>query len=89
MKRIKLLGLNYDHTCVIKFSIMQFLKLFKKNLWKIKAKKRSTEIKSLKKRVKEITQSRDNIKKKNQELRTEKDQLKKDVFYLEKELKKN
>ena len=68
---------------------MQFLRLFTKDLWKLKAKKRSIEIKSLKKRIKEITQSRNNIKKKNQELRTERIQLKKDNLYLDNELKKN
>ena len=67
---------------------MQISRIFKPNLWKTKAKKRSAEIKLLKKRVKELTESRDNTKKKNQKLQSEKTQLKKTNLYLETELKK-
>jgi len=68
---------------------MRFKEFFKKSTWKLKAISRSKDNKSLKKRIKELTKSRDKAKEKNSKLKVERDELKKENARLQKELKKN
>ena len=68
---------------------MRLKDFFEKNPWRSKANSRSKEIKSLTKRNKELITSRDKAKEKITKLRVEQDELKKENFRLENELKKS
>lgn len=68
---------------------MRLKDFFEKNPWRSKAISRSKEIKSLTKRNKELITSRDKAKEKITRLRVEQDELKKENFRLENELKKS
>ena len=68
---------------------MKFKEFFEKSTWKLKAINRAQKIKSLNKRIKELSNSRNKAKEKNGMLMTERDELKKENARLQTELKKN
>ncbi len=68
---------------------MIFKDLFRFDNWKNKAKQRAKEINALKKRNKEILESRDKIKSKNIKLTSQNEELETKNKQLELELKKN
>ena len=68
---------------------MKFKEFFEKSTWKLKAINRAQKIKSLNKRIKELSNSRNKAKEKNSMLMTERDELKKENARLQTELKKN
>ena len=68
---------------------MQIRKYFSGNLWRTKAINRGNTIRSQKKRIKELSNSRDKIKTKNTKLESEIKKLEDKVKGLENELKKN
>ena len=68
---------------------MKFKELFSVNNWKSKAKKRGKENNALRKRVKELTVSRDKSRQKNSELLSRIQHLERSNEELQDELKKN
>ncbi len=68
---------------------MRFKGFFVKSTWKLKAITRAQKIKSLNKRIKELSTSRNKAKEKNSMLVTERNGLKEENVLLRKELKKN
>lgn len=64
-------------------------KLLKQTCWKIKARKRSIEIKKLNKRIKELETSREKWKNKATERKNKIEILEKQNQTIEQELKKN
>jgi hypothetical protein len=64
-------------------------KLLKQTSWKVKARKKSIEIKKLNKRNKELEISRDKWKKKADERNIKIEKLEQQNLEIEKELKKN
>lgn len=68
---------------------MKWIKFFSNCRWKLKAIKRAQELNSLKKRIKELVESRDKAKLKNDDLRNKIKELEERVKELNYELKKN
>lgn len=56
--------------------------------WKTKAVDRSAHIKELKKRINEITQSRDNWKERYKEKKSESEKYKKEIDFIKKKIEK-
>ena len=67
---------------------MNFKNIISSNKWKAKAKQRSKEKKALKKRIKELSISRDNFRSKYYALKEEQKKTEIERLHLEKELKK-
>ncbi len=68
---------------------MNLKNFFLPNKWKAKAKQSTKEKKALKKRVKELSISRDNFRNKYYTLKEEQKKTEKERLFLEKELKKS
>jgi len=68
---------------------MKLIDFFSNFRWKLKAIKRANELRSLKKRNKELVISRDKIKNKNDNLKIKNNELEKRNKELDYELKKN
>ncbi len=68
---------------------MRWINFFSNCSWKLKAIKRAQELNSLKKRIKELVESRDKAKLKNDDLRNKIKELEERVKELNYELKKN
>jgi len=68
---------------------MNLKKLFSRNIWKEKAKQKAKELNALKKRNKEIIESREEIKLKIEKYKKKNNELEKRNRELEIELKKN
>lgn len=73
----------------LKIAIMKLRSFFSKEFWKTKAIMRARDVKSLKKRNKELIKSRDKAKIKNTSLRIKNKELRDKVRELKNELKKN